>query len=74
MTGEVYSVEPVPTLLVNDEKFKDPTDMANAFKNFFIIVTKKLITNCKEIKNNISFRQITGIQEKLDTRETGYNM
>jgi len=24
-------------------------------------------TNCKEIKNNISYRQFTGIQEKLDT-------
>jgi len=24
-------------------------------------------TNCKEIKNNTSFGQITGIQEKLDT-------
>jgi hypothetical protein len=23
--------------------------------------------NCKEIKNNTNFRQITGIQEKLDT-------
>jgi hypothetical protein len=24
-------------------------------------------TNCRGIKNNTSFRQITGIQEKLDT-------
>jgi len=28
---------------------------------------KNKYTNCKGIKNNISFRQITGIQEKLDT-------
>jgi len=35
-------VERVPTLLVNDEKFKDPTDVANAFNNFLIIVTEKL--------------------------------
>jgi len=35
-------VERVPTVLVNDEKFKDPTDVANAFNNFFIIVTEKL--------------------------------
>jgi len=27
----------------------------------------KTNTNCKEIKNNTSFRQIAGIQEKLDT-------
>ena len=41
-TRKVYSVEWVPTLLVNDEKFKDPTDVANAFNKFFIIVTEKL--------------------------------
>jgi hypothetical protein len=28
---------------------------------------KKKCTNCKGIKNNTNFRQITGIQEKLDT-------
>jgi len=27
---------------VNDEKLKDPTDVANAFNNFFITVTEKL--------------------------------
>jgi hypothetical protein len=27
---------------VNDKKFKDPTDVANAFNNFCIIVTEKL--------------------------------
>jgi hypothetical protein len=51
---------------VNDEKFKDPMDIANAFKTFFIIVTEKLNTNCKGIKYNTNFGQITGIQEKLD--------
>jgi len=25
-------------------------------------------TNCKEVKNNTNFGQITGIQEKLDTK------
>jgi hypothetical protein len=35
-------VEQVPTLLVNYEKFKDPTDLAHASSNFFIIVTEKL--------------------------------
>jgi len=27
---------------VNDEKLKDPTNMANAFNNFFITITDKL--------------------------------
>jgi hypothetical protein len=35
-------MEQVPTLLVNDEKFKDPMDVASAFNNFFITVTEKL--------------------------------
>jgi len=29
-TGKVHSVEQVPNLLVNDEKLKDPKNMANA--------------------------------------------
>jgi len=31
-----------PMLLVNDEKLKDPKNVANAFNNFFIIITVKL--------------------------------
>jgi len=38
-TGKVHSVEQIPNLLVNDEKLKDPTDMANAFNNFFTTIT-----------------------------------
>ena len=30
------------TLLMNDEKLKDPTDMAKFFSNFFKTVTEKL--------------------------------
>ena len=41
-TGKVHSVEQVPTFLVNDEKLKDPTDVASAFNNFFITFTEKL--------------------------------
>ena len=37
--GKVHSVEQVPTLLVNDEKLKDPKYVANAFNNFFTTVT-----------------------------------
>jgi hypothetical protein len=33
-TGNVRSVEHVPTLLVNDEKLKDPIDVATALNNF----------------------------------------
>jgi hypothetical protein len=35
-------VEEVPTLLMNDEKLKDPTDRAKVFSNFFKTVTEKL--------------------------------
>jgi len=40
-TGKVNSVEQVPILLVNDEKLKDPTGIANAFNNFFLEITEK---------------------------------
>jgi len=32
-TGKVHSVEQVPTLLVSDEKLKEPTDVANTINN-----------------------------------------
>jgi len=38
-------VEQVSTLLVKDEKLKDPTDEDRAFNNFFITVTEKLTFN-----------------------------
>jgi len=38
--GKVHSVEQVPTLLVNDEKLRDPTNFA--FNNFFTTITEKL--------------------------------
>jgi len=41
-TGKVQSLQQVPILLVNDEKFMDPTNVANAFNNFFVTVTEKL--------------------------------
>ena len=41
-TEKVLSVEQVPSLLVNDEKLKDPTNVANAFNKFFITINEKL--------------------------------
>ena len=38
----MHLVEQVPTLLLNDEKLKDPTDVANAFNNFLITIIEKL--------------------------------
>jgi len=35
-------MEQVPTLLVNDEKLKDPADVANVCYYFFITFTEKL--------------------------------
>ena len=44
-TGQIHSVEQVPTLLANDEKLKDPTNVTNAFNNFFITITENLTFN-----------------------------
>jgi hypothetical protein len=41
-TKKVQSLEQVPTLLVNEEKLKDPTDLATAFNNVFITFNEKL--------------------------------
>jgi hypothetical protein len=41
-TGKLHSVEQVPMLLVDDEKLKDPINLANVFNNFFITITEKL--------------------------------
>jgi hypothetical protein len=41
--GNVHSMEHVPTLLDNDGKLKEPTDMAKAFSNLFITITEKNI-------------------------------
>jgi hypothetical protein len=38
----VHPIEQTPSLLVNNEKLKDPTIMANAFNNFFLTVTENL--------------------------------
>ena len=35
-------MEQVPNLLVNDEKLKDPTNMANALNNFFTTISEEL--------------------------------
>jgi hypothetical protein len=35
-------VEQIPTLLVNDERLKDPTNMAHAFNNLFVTINEKL--------------------------------
>jgi hypothetical protein len=40
-TGKIHSVEQVPTWLVKDENLKDPTEVANAFNNFFITIIEK---------------------------------
>jgi len=35
-------VEQVPTLFVNDEKLKDPTNVVSDFNNFFTTINSKL--------------------------------
>jgi hypothetical protein len=41
-TEKAHSVEQATTLLVKDEKLKDPRNVASAFYNFFITITEKL--------------------------------
>jgi uncharacterized protein (UPF0147 family) len=53
-TGNVHSVEQLPTLLVNDEKLKDPRNVASAFNNFFITITEKLNIQQIEKRDAIS--------------------
>jgi hypothetical protein len=38
----VHPTEQVLSLVVSNEKLKDPESMANAFSNFFLTVTEKL--------------------------------
>ena len=40
--AKVHLVKQVPFLLVNNEKLKDPNDMANTFNNFLITITEKI--------------------------------
>jgi hypothetical protein len=61
--GTVHLVAPVPTLLVSDEKLKDPTKVANAINNFFITSTEKLNTQQIEKGDAISILRL--ISSKL---------
>jgi len=42
-TAKAQSMEQFKTLLLNDGKVRDPTDVAKAFNHFFITITEKLI-------------------------------
>jgi hypothetical protein len=50
----MHSVEQVPNLQVNNEKLKDPTNVANGFNNFLIKITKQLNLQQLETGNAIS--------------------
>jgi hypothetical protein len=51
----VHPTEQVPSLVVSNEKLKDPKIMANAFNNFFLTVTEKLNVQKFQKANVISF-------------------
>jgi hypothetical protein len=51
-TGKVNSVEQVPTLLVNDERLKDPTGAA--FNNYLTRINEKLNIQQREKGDAIS--------------------
>jgi len=42
---------------VNDEKLKDPTNVANEFNNFFITITEKLNIQHIETRDTVSILQ-----------------
>jgi len=49
-----HSVEQVPTLIVNDKKLKDPTNVVNAFNNSLKTITEKLNIQQTEKGNAVS--------------------
>jgi hypothetical protein len=51
----VHPTEQVVSLVVSNEKLKDPKSMANAFNNFFLTVTEKLNVQKFEKGSAISF-------------------
>jgi hypothetical protein len=58
-TGKVHPTEQARSLLVNNEKLKDPTIVANAFNNFFLTATEKLNTQKPEKGDVISFLKVS---------------
>jgi hypothetical protein len=38
--GKSHLTEQIPSLLINDEKVKDPKDIADAFNTFFLTITQ----------------------------------
>jgi hypothetical protein len=41
-TGKLHPTEQIPSLVVGNEKLKEPKSMANAFNNYFLTVAEKL--------------------------------
>jgi hypothetical protein len=64
--GKVQSVEQFETLLLNDGKVKDQTDVANAFHNFCITITKKLIVQPIEKGDVISTPKVSLLETFLE--------
>ena len=55
---QVHSVEQGSLILVNDEKLKDPTNMAKAFNNFIITITEKLNNPQIEKGDTTQFKEL----------------
>jgi hypothetical protein len=51
----VHPTEQVPSLVVSNEKLKDPKGMASAFNSFFLTITEKLNVQKFEKGDVISF-------------------
>jgi hypothetical protein len=41
-TGKIHMTKQMPSLLINNEKIKDPEKVANVFNSFFLSVSENL--------------------------------
>ena len=61
----------MPTILVNDENFNDPRNIANAFNNFFITIAEKL--NIQQIEKGDAISVLRLISQKLPQHKNNPN-
>jgi hypothetical protein len=54
-TGKLHLTDQIPSLLINDEKLKDPEVIADAFSTFFMTVTENLNLHQEVRDDAISF-------------------
>jgi hypothetical protein len=70
-TGKSHLTEQIPSLLINNEKVKDPKDIVDAFNTFFLTITENLNFHQEIGDDAISFlREIFPGIKTIPTTET----